>query len=511
MIHLNKGFTSGEIVTLNASGQYESYLQFSNMEQLAHYYEGTGSTTFLKKVIQYYGLIRLPDGSLQQLTYDDLHTSSRIEQAKQSILEIAHHYGEVLDHQQLSDMKFSLITFAVKVDNNVQFHWDFDRKAFINNSGNSLDTVLDKVIAWGATNDFNTALAAGINSFSDSHSQNVIYFVSDGLDGSTNLNTIKHLVGDNLTKFDPIIIPTLIGSDVSDIIPQEVKDLASLGDGYTSNNDGDSKVIIVKDITKLGGELNNSFDNIISGNDTIHGSNGNDIIVGDTLNNEWLMQQYGSDISHLQDKIDSGTSIKDILYDVVAKANGVEVKQLTTENVYQYMQDNQQHLVIDATNDINSGVDKLFGDGGNDVIFGSGGNDTLTGGFGNDLLFGLNGDDILVSDVGSDILWGGDGIDIFKLDVLNVEEKSVTIINDLGSQDKIDLSSILDDDKSIDNILKHISLATIDDKDVILTINDNNVTHQVELKNVVDIYSNLGNSTSDIVTSLFEHNVFNID
>uniref|UniRef100_UPI003735B293 Ig-like domain-containing protein n=1 Tax=Photobacterium piscicola TaxID=1378299 RepID=UPI003735B293 len=502
-VHLNNGFTSGDII--NSDGSV--YLHFDTVKDLTDYYS-VQSLDFLNILLGAYGTLRFSDGSIQKLTAEDLHPSTRIEQAVDAIRDISDHYSHQLDHAQLSKMEFSLITFAVAIENNEKFHWDFDKKIFVTNSGTTLDSVLDHVVAYGATNDFNTAIAEGVNSFTDNGGTNIIYFVSDGLDGSTNLDTIKSLTGDNLEKLDPIIIPTLIGSDVTDVIPTEVKDIASLGDGYLSNNEGASQVIIVKDITGLAGELNNNFDHIISGADTIHGGAGNDLIIGDTLNIAWLLEQYGSDEAHLHDLLDNGTSIKDILYSVVSKSENVE--NPTTENIYHYIETNQQQLVINNPEQ-HGGGDKIFGESGNDIIFGSSGHDILTGGTGDDLLFGQNGNDILVSDAGNDILWGGNGADIFKLDLLNNNENTITVIKDIDSQDKLDLSSILNNDSSVDNILKHVTSAVIDNNNVTLTIDNNTAQHKVELNGITDVYHDLGSSTTDIVTSLFNHHVFTPD
>lgn len=65
--------------------------------------------------------------------------------------------------------------------------------------------MLQSVKAYGATNDFNTAIAQGIDSFHDTSSTNVLYFVSDGLDGSTDLNKIKELSGNGLDKYDQLL------------------------------------------------------------------------------------------------------------------------------------------------------------------------------------------------------------------------------------------------------------------------------------------------------------------
>ncbi|WP_318440076.1 retention module-containing protein [Photobacterium leiognathi] len=503
-LKIEHNYTSGTIGYFDGHNQYQVIQDFHSKEDVIKYFENTGSLGFLEKIVPATTL-RLPDGSFQTFKYSDLVTHTKIDQAKDSVREIAQHYGEVLDHDQLSNMTFTVITFAVNIQKNIKFHWDFNSHQFVDDQGVNLDTMLQSVKAYGATNDFNTAIAQGIDSFNDTSSTNVLYFVSDGLDGSTDLNKIKELSGDGLDKYDPIIVSTLIGSDVTNTVPKEVSDITSLGEGYLSNNDGTSKVLLVKDISKLGDELNNSFDNILAGNDTIHGGAGNDIIVGDTLNNTWLLEQYGSDIDHLSDLISHGTSVQDILYSVVAKDANVSLEQLTTHDVFDFMEKNQQSLILD-NHSVDGGIDKLFGDAGDDVIFGDSGSDILTGGTGNDLLFGQQGNDILISDAGSDHLWGGEGADEFKLDVLKTDEKTVTEIKDFSADDKINLDSILGKDTTLDNLLSKVSDAKIDNGN--LDISFDKGKHHVIVNDISATYHDLGTSTNDIISHLYQHNAF---
>ena len=57
------------------------------------------------------------------------------------------------------------------------------------------------------------------------------------------------------------------------------------------------------------------------------------------------------------------------------------------------------------------GDDIIFGNGGADVLYGDDGNDTLDGGAGDDRLLGGNGDDTFIGGAGSDEMRGGLGID----------------------------------------------------------------------------------------------------
>ena len=64
------------------------------------------------------------------------------------------------------------------------------------------------------------------------------------------------------------------------------------------------------------------------------------------------------------------------------------------------------------TGSFGSGVDWVFGLGGDDAILGGAGNDLLDGGSGNDSLFGEADDDTIMGGAGQDSLWGGAGDDV---------------------------------------------------------------------------------------------------
>jgi Ca2+-binding RTX toxin-like protein len=102
----------------------------------------------------------------------------------------------------------------------------------------------------------------------------------------------------------------------------------------------------------------------------ILGTNGDDILTGDSANNV-LMGMRGSD------SLDSGMG-NDTLFG--GKAS-----------------------------------DTLVGISGDDAMFGNRGADILNGGDGNDILLGGKGDDLLTGGLGNDSLTGGDGKDRFLL------------------------------------------------------------------------------------------------
>ncbi len=515
-IHLDNGHTSGKLTLVDRDGVKEHF-DFNSIDELSgilglKFGSPLGFSVYSPELN-----ITFPDGTTQTINdvYKDIGVVSRIDSAKESINHIVENYGETLNHEQLSNLKFSLITFASQVDGVKEFHWDFGKNTLVTSDGQTIADYLVGVEPLKgplSQTDYDTSLVAALNGFTNTDTSNIVYFVTDGMDtiGTNgqqfNKDWVVSQTGGNIDKYKPTIVPVAIGGTINntpeahDILNQ----IASLGQGYKPDNSGHSQVIISTNTDQLDDAINNSFDNIISGNDTIHGGKGNDFIVGDTLNNDWLVQQYGSGHTHMADLIDSGVTLSEVLFTVAAKEQGVDIDKLTTKDVYQFVIKHQDTLVIEGDNPSN-GLDKIFGDEGQDILFGSGNNDILTGGTGDDLMFGQNGDDILVSDSGSDILFGGNGNDIFKLDVLATDEKTVTSIQDFEKGDSINIESILDANLSLDDLLSHVSSAEVDGKDVNIVFDDK---HKVELKDIKNVYSELGTSTSEIVTQLFNNDVF---
>ncbi|WP_272898465.1 Ig-like domain-containing protein [Photobacterium leiognathi] len=515
-IHLDNGHTSGKLTLVDRDGVKEHF-DFNSIDELSSILGLKFGSPLGFSVYSPELNITFPDGTTQTINdvYKDIGVVSRIDSAKESINHIVENYGETLNHEQLSNLKFSLITFASQVDGVKEFHWDFGKNTLVTSDGQTIADYLVGVEPLKgplSQTDYDTSLVAALNGFTNTDTSNIVYFVTDGMDtiGTNgqqfNKDWVVSQTGGNIDKYKPTIVPVAIGGTINntpeahDILNQ----IASLGQGYKPDNSGHSQVIISTNTDQLDDAINNSFDNIISGNDTIHGGKGNDFIVGDTLNNDWLVQQYGSGHTHMADLIDSGVTLSEVLFTVAAKEQGVDIDKLTTKDVYQFVIKHQDTLVIEGDNPSN-GLDKIFGDEGQDILFGSGNNDILTGGTGDDLMFGQNGDDILVSDSGSDILFGGNGNDIFKLDVLATDEKTVTSIQDFEKGDSINIESILDSNASLDDLLSHVSSAEVDGKDVNIVFDDK---HKVEIKDIKDVYSELGTSTSEIVTQLFNNDVF---
>ncbi|PLC56700.1 hypothetical protein CIK00_16625, partial [Photobacterium carnosum] len=131
-------------------------------------------------------------------------------------------------------------------------------------------------------------------------------------------------------------------------------------------------------------------------------------------------------------------------------------------------------------------------------------------------LFGFDSNHILVAGQGNDILTGGSGDDVFTWHETSLSTKTDTITDFELGKDKIDIRELLaNDDKSdIDDLLKHVS-ADVDSKgNVNLTVDsDNGHTQNIDIN--INPHHELGLadgvSSADIVSSLFNHNAFQVD
>ncbi|WP_061011224.1 retention module-containing protein [Photobacterium leiognathi] len=500
-IILQGGHTSGVIILNDFFGGGHKF-EFGSKAELAQILK----EQLIDSSIAYDGSasFEYPDGTTQNMAdvYDEIPYATRLDMAKESVENIVANIGQGLSNKQLSEFSFTLTTFGSFVGTQEKFHWDFGKNTLVNSAGVTIaDFMIPLKPNLGET-DYDSSIIAGINAFTDPTKANILYFVTDGVDtiGGYDHNAVSKELQNALNKYNPVIVPVAVDTSPNTTLEQ----IASMGKDYDPSGSGLSQVIVSDDSAQLDDVINDSFNNIVSGNDTIYGGKGNDIIIGDTLNNDWLVQQYGSDYTNMQDLLGSGVTLSEVLFAVAAKDQGVDVDKLTTKDVYQFVIKHQDTLVIEGENSSN-GLDKIFGDEGQDILFGSGNNDILTGGTGDDLMFGQNGNDILVSDSGSDILFGGNGNDIFKLDVLATDEKTVTSIQDFEKGDSINIESILDANLSLDDLLSHVSSAEVDGKDVNIVFDDK---HQVEIKDIKNVYSELGTSTSEIVTQLFNNDVF---
>ncbi|MFN1514750.1 tandem-95 repeat protein [Vibrio owensii] len=216
-----------------------------------------------------------------------------------------------------------------------------------------------------------------------------------------------------------------------------------LGSGVSESTlqqyDTDGVVESEIDVTKLAETILGQDVPLKQGADTIHGGDGDDILLGDLI--EFGGNEQG--ISAIQSH--------------VAQETGQDISTIDAEAIHDYVKDN-----IDEFNQNHQGdkADTLYGQQGDDILFGHGGNDILVGG---------SGDDILI---------GGSGEDTFKFidDGSGIRDGEIDTIKDFTKgEDKIDISDLLhtDDSDSIDSLLANNEIGLEADGDnLILTISE---------------------------------------
>ncbi|MEZ9580242.1 Ig-like domain-containing protein, partial [Vibrio sp. 10N.261.55.C5] len=194
------------------------------------------------------------------------------------------------------------------------------------------------------------------------------------------------------------------------------------------------------------------------GNDEVIGNEGNDILFGDAINTDNLPWAENGLIR--PDSLPDGSGIDALTSFLTEMSNGIEPSGL---EVYEYIRDN--HEIFNVDGDTRGGDDTIEGGEGRDILYGQGGDDTLIGGLGNDILVGGEGDDIFK--------WVDEPLDDYR-DVITDFE--------VGS-DRIDLSELLHDENTMDDVLEHLSAKISDNnQDLELTITNDQGSQTIVLQ-----------------------------
>ncbi|WP_210466887.1 Ig-like domain-containing protein, partial [Vibrio crassostreae] len=195
------------------------------------------------------------------------------------------------------------------------------------------------------------------------------------------------------------------------------------------------------------------------GNDKVLGNEGDDILFGDAINTDNLLWGVDGNPDKPID-LDDGAGLSALVTFLQLNNNGIEPSDM---EVYQYIRDN--HEIFNVNGDIHGGAD------------------TLEGGEGKDIIYGQGGDDILIGGLGDDILTGGDGDDIFKwVDEPLDDYRDVITDFEVGS-DRIDLSELLHDENTMDDVLEHLSAKISDNnQDLELTITNDQGSQTIVLQ-----------------------------
>ncbi|WP_458400178.1 Ig-like domain-containing protein, partial [Mailhella sp.] len=170
------------------------------------------------------------------------------------------------------------------------------------------------------------------------------------------------------------------------------------------NYDSDGKPVYAG-FGDISSSLEAVYTKIYGAADTLSGGQGDDILIGDTVDND----------------ADTAAEVQSALKKLVGEDNAATAAE-TADAIRADAADlaaSLDRLMGEGKNDtLRGGIgdDYLFGGKGNDKLYGDDGDDVLFGGLGNDTLEGGAGNDYLVGGAGADTLKGGVGHDIFVFD-----------------------------------------------------------------------------------------------
>ncbi|WP_367971372.1 cadherin-like domain-containing protein [Vibrio scophthalmi] len=165
---------------------------------------------------------------------------------------------------------------------------------------------------------------------------------------------------------------------------------------------------------------------------------------------------------------------------------------------------------LSSTKSATDGNDIIVGEASDDQLEGKAGDDLLVARAGDDTLQGGLGEDTLIGGLGADILTGGDEADIFKW--LDFESSSTTNIDtvtdfELGT-DKLDLTELLGNEPSMQDMLDNIVIEKGSNLDITLSDGDGSAI-KISLENSNNQFDSIdsgpitGDNLKVLVDSLF--------
>lgn len=231
------------------------------------------------------------------------------------------------------------------------------------------------------------------------------------------------------------------------------------------------------------GDADAFFGILLSGDDEITGSSGNDTLKG-----------YAGD-----DTID-GASGNDVLYGGAGNDEldgGAGADRLFGEADNDVLSGGVGNDRLDG----GDGNDDLDGGEGNDRLLGGAGNDLLDGGSGNDRLEGGAGDDTLIAGPGRDKLIGGAGRDTFVIanDLANIGIDEVLDFN--RAEDTLAFGVLIDVALSADNAADYIKIEQISGNRFRISVDRDGADTAYDFEAVAIVRGDLGTNVTQLVES----------
>lgn len=330
---------------------------------------------------------------------------------------------------------FQLVAFNSGVAVNQVFTYDPVNDRFENASGKSLESVIAKLDASGLTQ-FEGPLQAVEDFLNDGNRHenavNKVYFLSDGEDNDGY---------DGSVDFDGIDVSVQVFGVGTEIVPEELARVAGEGNG-------DSSVTIVEETESLSALLGDQTLTIMNavGEDEITGGDGDDLIFGDVINSDWMLDT--PEDGGLGSTGEAGGGYQ-TLVDHLTATLGHSPSKL---DVMTFILDNQERFIQEAANDTRGEAD------------------LLNGGDGDDILLGQGGEDILIAGAGDDDLYGGADGDTFVFN-LTADEGNNTIFDfSVSSGDVLSFEDVTDGDDAGGDISLEDAVASFSKTDNVVTL-----------------------------------------
>ncbi len=280
---------------------------------------------------------------------------------------------------------FQLVAFNGGVVMNQVFTHDPVSDRFENPAGQSLESVISDLDARGATQFENPVQA--VEDFLNEGGRhegalNKVYFLSDGEDNDGY---------DTNVGFEGIDVSVQVFGLGTEIAPEQLALVAGEGNG-------DSSVIIVEEAENLSALLGEQTLTIMNavGEDEIIGGDGDDLIFGDVINSDWMLESVED--GGLGAAGEAGGGYQTLVDHLTATLGHAPSKlEVTT-----FILDNQDRFIEESANDNRGEADLLNGGAGDDILLGQGGADILIAGAGDDALYGGADGDTFVFNLAAD-------------------------------------------------------------------------------------------------------------
>ncbi|WP_282611357.1 hypothetical protein [Pelagibius sp. Alg239-R121] len=280
---------------------------------------------------------------------------------------------------------FQLVAFNDWVSINQVFTYDATDNRFENGIGQSLESIIANLGASDGTQ-FEGPMQV-VEDFLNRDARhesaiNKVYFLSDGVDND-GYDASINFEGINVT-----VHSFGIGKEVD---PAQLAAVAGEGNGASTSE-------VVNDPSSLSTLLDDQTLSVLEyvGSDDINGGGGNDLIFGDAIDTDWMLDPVAQ--GGLGATGEAGGGYQTLIDYLTTSLGHVPTKV----EVITFIHDNQARFIQESAGDTWGEADLINGGSGDDILLGQGGADILIAGGGDDQLYGGEGGDTFVFNLASD-------------------------------------------------------------------------------------------------------------